>query len=226
MISIIMPTFNEERNIEGAIQSVSALKGNFELIVVDGGSSDKTREIAGKYTAVIASSDKGRAKQMNEGARRAKGDILLFLHADCRLSPHALNEIERSLNGNKEVVGGAFQFHLDDDSLSFRFLSFFSNVRARIVKTYTGDFGLFMRRSAFEKIGGFSEIELMEDVDICKRLRKEGKLVQANTKIVSSARRFKKEGMLRTWTHMLVNRVLFSIGTSPTRLSKFYKEVR
>lgn len=239
MISIIMPTLNEGKEIEGALQNVSALKGDFEFIVVDGGSTDRTREIAEKYTTVIAS-DKGRAKQMNAGARRAKGDILLFLHADCQLPPHALGEIERSFNGKghnskghngkghngKEIVGGALKFHLDDDSSSFKFLSFSSNLRASISKTFTGDFGQFIKKSAFDKIGGFNEIELMEDIDICKRLKKEGKLVQANAKIISSARRFKKQGALKTWTHMQVNRFLYFFGTSPKKLSKFYKEVR
>lgn len=238
MISIIMPTLNEERNIEGAIQNVSKLKGDFEFIVVDGGSTDRTREIAKKYTTVIASSDKGRAKQMNAGAIRAKGDVLLFLHADCQLPPHALSEIERSLNGkgyngngkghngSKEIVGGAFKFYLDDYPSPFKLLSSISNLRASISKTFTGDFGLFIRKSTFDKIGGFNEIELMEDVDICKRLKKEGKLVQADAKIISSARRFKKQGLLKTWTHMQINRFLYFIGVSPKRLSEFYKEVR
>ncbi len=224
MISIIMPVLNEGKNIEGALQNVSTLKGDFEFIVVDGGSTDKTREIAGNHGTVILS-DKGRAKQMNAGAKRAKGDILFFLHADCRLSPHALSEIERSLN-SKEIVGGALKFHLDDDSSQFKLISFFSNLRASISKTYTGDFGQFIKKSVFDKIGGFNEIELMEDVDICKRLKKEGKLVQINEKIISSSRRFKKQGILKTWIHMQLNRFLYFIGTSPTRLSEFYKEVR
>lgn len=225
MISIIMPVLNEEKNIEGAFQNVSTLKGDFELVVVDGGSTDKTREIAERHGAVILS-DKGRAKQMNAGARRAKGDILLFLHADSRLSPHALSEIERSLNNGKEIVGGALKFYLDDGSPPFKLLSFFSNLRANISKTYTGDFGQFIRKSAFDKIGGFNEIELMEDIDICKRLKKEGKLVQVNAKIISSSRRFKKQGILKTWIHMQVNRFLYFIGTPPVRLSEFYEDVR
>lgn len=224
MISVIVPVLNEEKNIEEALQSVSMLKGDFELIVVDGGSTDKTGEIAEKYGAVI-SSDKGRAKQMNAGARRANGDALLFLHADSSLSPHALSEIEKSLCDEK-VVGGAFKFHLDDDSPLFKLLSFFSNLRANSSKTYPGDFGQFVRKSTFDKIGGFNEIELMEDIDICKRLKKEGKLVQADAKIVSSSRRLKRQGILKTWIRMQINRFLYFVGTPPTRLSKFYEDVR
>lgn len=224
MISVIVPVLNEEKSIEEALQNVSALKGDFELIVVDGGSADKTREIAEKYGTVILS-DKGRAKQMNAGARRANGDALLFLHADSRVSPRALSEIEKSLY-DKKIVGGAFKFHLDDDSPLFKLLSFFSNLRANSSKTYPGDFGQFVRKSTFDKIGGFNEIELMEDIDICKRLKKEGKLVQANAKIISSSRRLKRQGILKTWIRMQINRFLYFVGTPPTRLSKFYEDVR
>ncbi len=224
MISIVMPVLNEEKNIEGTLRSLSRLPGDFEFIVVDGGSTDKTRKIAGKYATVMAS-DRGRAKQMNAGARRARGDVLLFLHADCRLSPDALSKIEISMH-DKKIVGGALKFHLDDEARPFKLISFFSNLRARLSKIYLGDHGLYVRKSAFDKVGGFNEIELMEDVDLCKKLKKEGKLVQANAKIISSSRRLKRQGILKTWIHMQANRFLFFIGISPLRLSEFYKNVR
>ncbi len=224
MISIVMPVLNEEKNIEETLQNVSKLKGDFELLIVDGGSTDRTRELAQKYATVI-SADMGRAKQMNAGARRAGGDILLFLHADSRLPPDALSKIESVLE-DKNVVGGAMKFHLVDDSPFFKLVSYLSNLRASISKVYPGDFGPFVRKSAFDAVNGFSEIELMEDIDFCNRLSKEGKLVQPGAKIVSSSRRMKKQGVLRTWVHMQINRFLFYVGSSPVKLSEFYKDVR
>ncbi len=225
MISIIMPVLNEERNIEKTLQNVSRLKGDFELIVVDGRSTDRTVEIAEKYATTIMVTDRGRAKQMNAGARIAEGEILLFLHADSRLPRDALNKIETALD-DRAVVGGALKFHLDDGSFKFKFVSVLSNLRARLSKTYPGDFGLFVRKSAFDKVGGFNEIELMEDIDLCKRLRKVGELVQPDAKIISSPRRMKREGILKTWIHMQIIRFLFFIGIPPTKLIEFYKDVR
>ncbi|MEE8402037.1 MAG: TIGR04283 family arsenosugar biosynthesis glycosyltransferase [Candidatus Hydrothermarchaeaceae archaeon] len=224
MISIIMPVLNEEKNIEEALKSACQLEGDYELIVVDGGSIDGTQKIAGKYAKVI-SARKGRARQMNAGARIAKGDILLFLHADCRLSQDSLIKIESALRDRK-VVGGALKFHLDDDSSTFKAISYISNLRANISKVYTGDFGIFVRKSAFDLAGGFSEIELMEDICLCKKLKKFGRLVQPDSKIISSPRRMKKHGILKTWIHMQINRFLFFIGISPRRFSKFYRDTR
>ncbi len=224
MISIVMPVLNEEKNIEETLQNVSKLKGDFELLIVDGGSTDRTRELAQKYATVLTS-ERGRAKQMNAGARMARGDILLFLHADSRLAPDALSKIESVLE-DKNVVGGALKFHLDDDSPLFKLVSYLSNLRASISKVYTGDFGIFVRKSTFDMVNGFEEIELMEDIDLCKKLKKKGELVQPDAKIISSPRRMKKQGILRTWIHMQINRFLFFIGISPTRFSNFYKDVR
>ncbi len=225
MISIIMPVLNEERTIEKTLQNVSKQKGDFEFIVVDGGSTDRTVEIAKKYATTVVVSDRGRAKQMNVGARIAGGDILLFLHADSRLSADSLNKIETSLD-DWEVIGGALKFHLDDGSLKYKFVGFLSNLRARLSKTYPGDFGMFVRKSAFDKVGGFNEIDLMEDIDLCKKLKKEGELVQPDAIIVSSPRRMKRQGILKTWVCMQMMRFLFFIGIPPTRLIEFYKDVR
>lgn len=225
MISIVMPVLNEEKAIEGTLLNVSRLEGDFELIVVDGGSTDLTWEIAQKHATIVLDSPRGRAKQMNIGAAAAKGDVLLFLHADSRLSSDALGKIEAVLDDG-DVVGGAMEFHLDDDSSSFKAISYLSNLRASISKVYPGDFGLFARKSAFDTINGFNEIELMEDIDLCKKLSKKGKLVQSDAKIISSSRRMKKQGVLRTWIHMQINRFLFYVGSSPIKFSGFYKDVR
>lgn len=224
MISIIMPVLNEEEVIERSLRSTTALQGDFEIIVVDGGSSDKTKEIAKGYAKVITSK-RGRAKQMNAGAKIAKGDILLFLHADSQLPNNALPEIEKAFRGPK-VMGGALKFNLDDPSLLLKVLVFFANLRANIVKVYLGDHGLFVKRPVFEKIGGFNEIDLMEDVDLCRRLRREGKLVQLDVEITTSARRLKKRGILKTVIQMQMNRFLFFIGVSPRRLHRLYGDVR
>lgn len=224
MISIIMPVLNEEEVIERSLRGTTTLQGDFEIIVVDGGSSDKTKEIAKGYAKVITSK-RGRAKQMNAGAKTAKGDILLFLHADSQLPNNALLEIEKALRDPK-IIGGALKFNLDDPSLLLKVLVFFANLRANIVKVYLGDHGLFVKRPVFEKIGGFNEIDLMEDVDLCRKLRREGKLVQLDVEITTSARRLKKRGILKTVIQMQMNRFLFFIGVSPRRLHRLYGDVR
>ncbi|MFQ5887322.1 MAG: TIGR04283 family arsenosugar biosynthesis glycosyltransferase [Candidatus Hydrothermarchaeales archaeon] len=224
MISIIMPVLNEGEIIEEKLKDLTRQKGDFELIVVDGGSKDQTKEKAKRYADVIVSK-KGRAYQMNAGAKAANGDILLFLHTDSALQDDALKKIENAMK-NREVVGGGFKFALDDPFLFYRLVAFLANLRARTFKIYPGDHGLFVRRSVFEKIGGFNNIELMEDIDLSKRLKKEGKLVHLDTKIVSSARRLKQKGIIKTFLHMQLNRFLFFIGISPKVLNRFYKDIR
>jgi len=224
MISIIMPVLNEGVVIEKALKNLTMQKGDFELIVVDGGSTDQTTEIAKRYGEVIVS-DKGRACQMNAGAKAAIGDILLFLHADSILQNDAFVKVETVMN-NEHIIGGAFNYALDDPFWFYRIIEFLANLRARIFSIYPGDHGLFVRRAIFEKIGGFKNIELMEDVELLKRLKREGKLIQLDAKILSSARRLKQEGIITTFFHMQLNRFLFFVGISPLALSRFYKNIR
>ncbi len=224
MISIIMPVLNEEVVIEKALKNLTKQKGDFELIVVDGGSTDQTTEIAKRYADIIVS-DKGRACQMNAGAKVANGDILLFLHADSILQNDALVKLENVMD-NKGMIGGAFKYALDDPFWFYRIIEFLANLRARTFSIYPGDHGIFVRRAIFRKIGGFKNIDLMEDIDLSKRLKREGKLVQLDAKIVSSARRLKQEGIITTFFHMQLNRFLFLAGMSPRVLSRFYKNIR
>ncbi len=132
MISIIMPVLNEEVVIEKALKNLTKQKGDFELIVVDGGSTDQTTEIAKRYADIIVS-DRGRACQMNAGAKVANGDILLFLHADSKLHDDALIKLENVMN-NKEMIGGAFKYAIDDPLWFYRITEFLAKIRARTLR--------------------------------------------------------------------------------------------
>ncbi|MFQ5800625.1 MAG: glycosyltransferase, partial [Candidatus Hydrothermarchaeales archaeon] len=170
-------------------------------------------------------SKKGRTVQMNTGAGRARGDILFFLHADCLPEKKAFLEVEEIMK-NPKVVGGALKYDLDEDSLLYRTQVFWSNLRARLTGIHLGDHGIFVRRFIFDRIGGFPPIPLMEDVALCKRLKKEGKLVQTRSRITSSSRRFKTHGFVKTVLLMWTNRFLFFLGVSPETLERFYGDAR
>jgi rSAM/selenodomain-associated transferase 2 len=219
MISVIIPTWNEEGEIEGCLRSLREQGGDLETIVVDGGSRDRTLEIASRYSSVIQAG-RGRALQMNAGARRAGGEILLFLHADSRLPQGWKRAVEEAVRNG--AVGGAFRLRLDDSSPFFRTVAALANLRARLTGTYLGDHGLFVSREAFEAVGGFREIPLMEDVELCRRLREVGPLVQLREEITSSARRLKREGVGRTLLRMQLLRLLYWIGAPPERLHRWY----
>jgi rSAM/selenodomain-associated transferase 2 len=224
MISIIIPVFNEERLIRKTLEHLKGMMGYFEIIVVDGGSKDKTTELAREYTTVIGSK-KGRAIQMNTGAGRARGDVLFFLHVDCLPEKGAFFEIEKIMK-DLEVVGGALKFDVDEQSLLYRNHVLWSNLRAKISGIYLGDHGIFVRRRVFDRVGGFPLIPLMEDLELCKRLKREGRLVQATSRNIASSRRFKNQGFAQSVIQMWVNRALYSLGVSPDRFESFYRNVR
>lgn len=219
-ISVIIPTLNEERGI-GRTLGALARQGDAEIIVADGGSIDATKKLAGELARVV-DAPKGRALQMNAGARAATGDILLFVHADSTLPDGAFEEIRRILR-DPATVGGGFSLRFDDPAFPFRLIEGASNIRARRLGLIFGDQGIFVRRSVFERMGGFREMPLMEDWDFSRRLGKEGGVTVSGLKITTSSRRFRKDGVWRTVWRMQVIKILYLLGVSPQRLSRIYE---
>ncbi|MFP4661446.1 MAG: TIGR04283 family arsenosugar biosynthesis glycosyltransferase [Halanaerobiales bacterium] len=223
MLSIIIPTFNEEANIADILTHIKELPGNKEIILVDGGSEDRTVEKATGLFDRLVISKKGRGKQLNAGAAEARGDIYLFLHSDSRLDRNALLAIEKALQ-DPAVAGGCFQLKIDDDSYLLRFISYTSNLRAKFLKIIFGDQGIFVRGDIFQRIGGYPEIDLMEDWEFSRILSSVGKLAFLEERIYTSARRFKKYGILRTILLMQKIKLLYLMGVAPTRLNDIYRK--
>src|SRR5258708_6388838 len=171
LISVIIPTLNEEVNLPVTLRQL-ADRPDVELIVVDGGSTDRTVEIAQQFTPYVFVTHAGRARQMNEGARHATGDILLFLHADTFLLPGALDEIQRRII-TVGAVGGAFDLGIDSPRKFSRLVARMASQRSRVLRLPYGDQGIFVWRQVFEALGGFPEIPIMEDIAFARRLRRE-----------------------------------------------------
>ncbi|HEY7534086.1 MAG TPA: TIGR04283 family arsenosugar biosynthesis glycosyltransferase, partial [Nitrospiraceae bacterium] len=172
-ISVIIPTLNEERTITETIRHTAKL-GLSEIVVVDGGSSDRTiAQVASLGVAQVLTSQPGRARQLNAGAKASRGDVLLFVHADTRLPQTVKTSIESAL-ADALVVGGRFDVQFDSDSPWSRLISTFMNLRSRLTRISTGDQAMFVRRNVFEQLGGFSDIPLMEDIEFSTRLKRRG----------------------------------------------------
>lgn len=223
-LSVIIPALNEEKNIQVCIKSVKRLNP-VEIIVVDGGSTDKTIEIAKDNGAIVIKSPKGRGAQMNRGASAAEGNILLFLHADSVISEDA--SYEKIFNHDfLKHIGGFFKLKFNDNSASTQIVEFFANLRARLFSLPYGDQALFMRKYIFEKAGGFKEYPFLEDIDIVIRLRKYGRLRYVPIAVTASSRRIKKDYPLSPILISLRNvaiALLFLLGVSPKKLAALYK---
>ncbi|MHC4453127.1 MAG: TIGR04283 family arsenosugar biosynthesis glycosyltransferase [Planctomycetota bacterium] len=217
--SIIIPTLNEEEVIKRCLETVVNIPG-IEVIVSDGGSTDKTVEIAGGYRNVkVVSSIMGRGVQMNAGASYAHGGILLFLHADSILSREVILKIPCVFK-NKSIVGGAFKIRLLSDRLSYRLIEAGICFRSRLLKLPYGDQGLFVKRAVFKELGGFGGMAVCEDLDFIWRLKKLGEIAILDEEILSSVRRWENNGVLRTslrnqfllasyvlgWRYLIANR--------------------
>ena len=224
MISIIIPVFNEEKTIEKTLKHISKLKGDFETIVVDGNSTDNTVKIIKRHKAKLFKSKKGRAFQMNTGAKKAKGDILLFLHADTKLPKNTYKETTKTLN-SKNIVAGGFHKRFDKKNLILKYIFFTTTLWFILLRDIYGDQTLFLTKKTFNKIKGFPNIKLMENVEISKKLRKIGKLKLSKYCVTTSARRFgKRPG--RTFLFMMFLYTLYKFGFSADKLARWYKDVR
>ncbi|MBI2182690.1 MAG: TIGR04283 family arsenosugar biosynthesis glycosyltransferase [Deltaproteobacteria bacterium] len=223
-ISVILPVLNEEKTIGPTLAAVMALHPH-EIVVVDGGSTDRTRRISVEAGAKVLMTGPGRARQMNRGALDASGDVLLFLHADTRLPASALRDIAAALN-DARYVGGRFDVELDSDRWLLNLVSFMISLRSRLSKIGTGDQAIFVRRETFAELGGFPEMPLMEDIAFCRMLKRIGDVACLKSKVVTSARRWETDGVWRTIFKMWTLKLLYLAGVSPARLKRFYADTR
>ena len=233
-ISVIIPTLNEERAITPTLAHTATL-GFDELIVVDGGSTDTTPARLESYRLGTQSSalspvywvtaPPGRARQMNEGAKAGRGEVFLFLHADTQLPQNAKTVIDTVL-ADQQVVGGRFDVQFDHPSMWGTMISKMMNWRSRLSGLATGDQALFVRRSIFEQMGGFTDMPLMEDIDFSRRLKRKGRTAALTATVTTSFRRWEQQGPLQTIFLMWTLRFLYWVGTSPHTLSRWYGSVR
>jgi rSAM/selenodomain-associated transferase 2/rSAM/selenodomain-associated transferase 1 len=220
-ISVIIPALNEAATIS---KTLSRLEGfdNLEVIVVDGGSIDATAELAGARGAKLIQSNPGKAVQMNAGAAAATGEILVFLHADTLLPGAFSHQIVSALNQDG-VAAGAFRLAIASSTAGFRFIERMADLRSRYLGLPYGDQALFMRKTLFDKIGGFPELPIMEDFILVRRLKRIGKIVIVPAAVATSPRRWLHLGIFRTW---LINQLIiiaYYLGISAERLTRLYR---
>jgi rSAM/selenodomain-associated transferase 2 len=223
-ISVIIPTLNEESEIAGTLEKLQSLEGAFEVIVADGGSTDRTCELAEAGGARLIRSERGRGIQMHAGALAAAGEVLWFLHADSVPSHDSHEEILKAISVTN-VVGGNFALKFDGDSIAAAFMNRFYEVIGRFGLLY-GDSGIFVLREVYWKTGGFKPIPLFEDLEFVGRLRKKGNLVKVDTPITTSSRRFENRRFLPVFIRWVLFQGLYWIGVNPTRLAGAYRPVR
>jgi len=224
VISIVIPLYNEEKTLSENSVRFQDLSRQAELIFVDGKSDDRSVDVAKNYGKVLHS-NKGRAAQMNQGAYSAKGDILLFLHADTYISPDTLASIEDKIK-DSDCIGGCLTQSIDKDKAIYRLIENFGNTRARITKVFYGDQGVFVNKDVFLKMKGFPEVPIMEDVLFTKKLRRLGKTIVIPEKIFVSPRRWEKKGIIRTaFLYSLLN-ILFYLRVPLDKIKLFYDDLR
>ena len=223
--SIIIPVFHEKNNLNFLLDRLKSLEpiDKFEIIVVDGSSTKDTINTIIDKKVVKISSSNGRACQMNEGAAKAKGEILVFLHADTLLLKNAFSIIDRELSQNN-FVAGAFSLEIDSKKILFRLLAKFINLRSKLTLVPYGDQVIFVKSDFFKKIGGFKDIEIMEDIEFMRRIKKLNiPIVIVPEKVYTSSRRWEKEGILRCTFRNWTIRLLYYLGIHPKKIVKFYK---
>jgi rSAM/selenodomain-associated transferase 2 len=224
MISVIIPVYNEEVCLLKNDVYYQVISQFGELIFVDGGSTDRTVSLARNLGRVITA-PKNRGAQINRGAKEAKHNILLFLHADAFIHLENLEQIVKAIEG-KKYIGGCFHQVLDDPAILYRWIAWSGNIRAKVSKVFYGDQAIFVRKDVFQELGGFPEIKIGEDVVFTKRLRREGKVGILPYTVHCSARRWKRQGFWRTFLLNLRINTALTWNQNLDQLAIVYQDVR
>ena len=222
--SIIIPVLHESKSINTLLDSLESLKSDdpFEIIIVDGSPTQDTIQVISRDNVMKYASPQGRGRQMNEGAAHATGGILVFLHADTFLPPDALSLIRTTL-ADQRFVGGAFSLGIRSKNPILTLIAHGSTLRSRFTRAPYGDQVIFLRTSFFKNLGGFSNLPLMEDVELMRRVRKKGgRIFILSTRVMTSDRRWRKEGFLYTTVRDLLIIFLYWCGMSAEKLAKYY----
>ncbi|MHB1125849.1 MAG: TIGR04283 family arsenosugar biosynthesis glycosyltransferase [Bacillota bacterium] len=222
-ISVIIPTLNEETSIASLLSRLIGITG-IEIIVSDGGSTDRTAEQCRAMGVIFLPGPPGRGRQLNVAVRHASGDALFFLHADSIVEENVFNDIRQALHSGDGW--GCCSLYFNEQSFFFRLLGAASRWRARIFSSCYGDQGIYCSRGLFNQIGGFPEIPFLEDLAFSHHLRRMHKARMLPGKIITSTRRFRQYGLWKTLLKMQVVKTLFSLGVPPARLLEFYQAGR
>jgi rSAM/selenodomain-associated transferase 2 len=221
-LSVIIPVYNEADYIGATLAALQPLRrAGHEVLLVDGGSDDATLRIALPLVDRLVFSARGRARQMNAGAGVARGEVLLFLHADTRLPPDAGRLVENCLNASQREWG-RFDVRLSGGHCLLRVVETLMNWRSRLSGIATGDQAMFVKREVFRNVGGFPDIPLMEDIALSRRLKRRGPPVCVPQRVLTSSRRWERHGMVRTILTMWLLRLAYAVGISPARLARLY----
>jgi uncharacterized protein len=220
LLSIIIPTLNEAVHLNSTLLGIPQ-EPAIEIIVADGGSRDETCQLAAAHGARVFKSSPGRAAQMNTGADQARGDFLLFLHADTRLPERFMEHILEILS-MPGVSAGAFQLKLYPTLPGLRLIEILANWRARVWQRPYGDQTLFLRKDRFRALGGFPKMPIMEDLALISRLRRQGRIVIAPVPVISSSRRWQETGVIKTTLKNQMALMAYGIGISPDHLARWY----
>ena len=223
MISIIVPTLNEAGTITATLRQLQDCRNRgHEVIVVDGGSTDATVQLAQPLANRIIQSSSGRARQMQTGADMARGELLWFLHADTRIPDHACHAILAALASGKQQWG-YFDVQFPERNRLLDLVAWMMNQRTRLTRIATGDQGIFVTRDLFEQVSGFQIIPLMEDIALSRRLKRQSQPACTGVKLTTSSRRWRRHGILRTILLMWSLRFAYFLGISPATLVKYYE---
>ncbi|MFN2375940.1 MAG: TIGR04283 family arsenosugar biosynthesis glycosyltransferase [Candidatus Binatia bacterium] len=225
-LSIVIPVLQEEATIRDTLVATrGSLESGDQIVVVDGGSSDGTVRLARSFGAEVIEGERGRGRQMNQGASLAGGDVLLFLHADTLL-PTGFRQGLAALLEDESVRWGRFDLRFDEGGPLLQLIARLISLRSRLFRSATGDQAIFVRREDFLAVGGYREAILFEDVDLVRLLRRRGRMGIPAGHVVTSARRWRNRGVWPTTLRMWALKSLYLCGVPASRLSRHYRDER